>query len=241
MGLAVLAGGLAFVGSAEATELITDGSFENTSPSSNPVVKVGGSANPGVGGGWSTFSTYLYSTLYTLPGPAGSGAQFLRPYPSGTYGITQSSQTMTQLVSLTASTTLTPAKIDSGLGRFTLSAWFSSYLAQGDYSDLTLEFLDDSNNVVGSPVPLGGSDFVVNLPTGPNAKYQDAKEWGQDVKTGTIPTGARTSRVRIASTSVGGAPDGYVSPRTLTGLSSATMVHRFQPRPINSALRWLTT
>src|SRR5207249_9723458 len=54
------------------------------------------------------------------------------------------------------------------------------YLAQGDYSDLTLEFLDDSTNVVGSPVPLGGSDFVVNLPTGPNAKYQDAKEWGQD-------------------------------------------------------------
>ena len=51
---------------------------------------------------------------------------------------------MTQLVSLTASTTLTPAKIDSGLGRFTLSAWFSSYLAQGDYSDLTLEFMDDS-------------------------------------------------------------------------------------------------
>jgi len=84
MGLAVLAGGLAFVGSAEATELITDGSFENTSPSSNPIVKVGGSDNPGVGGGWSTFSTYLYSTLYTMPGPAGSGLQFLRPYPSGT-------------------------------------------------------------------------------------------------------------------------------------------------------------
>src|SRR2546430_3076629 len=75
MGLAVLAGGLAFVGSAEATELITDGSFENTSPSSNPVVKVGGSDNPGVGGGWSTFSTYLYSTLYTLPGPAGSACR----------------------------------------------------------------------------------------------------------------------------------------------------------------------
>src|SRR5256885_11776252 len=124
MGLAVLAGGLSFVGSAEATELITDGSFENTTAGGSPIVKVGGTANPGVGGGWSSFSTYLYSTLYTLPGPAGSGLQYLRPYPSGTYGITQSSQTMTQLVSLTASTTLTAAKIDSGLGRFTLSAWF---------------------------------------------------------------------------------------------------------------------
>src|SRR3989442_8063230 len=132
MGLAVLAGGLSFVGAAEAAELITDGSFENTTPSSNPIVKVGGTANPGVGGGWSTFSTYLYSTLYTLPGPAGSGAAYLRPYASGTYGITQSSTNMTQLVSLTAATTLTPAKIDGGLGRFKMSAWFSSYLVQGD-------------------------------------------------------------------------------------------------------------
>jgi hypothetical protein len=30
MGLAVLAGGLAFVGGADATEIIVDGSFENT-------------------------------------------------------------------------------------------------------------------------------------------------------------------------------------------------------------------
>src|SRR5437870_7893626 len=108
MGLAVLTGGLAFVGAAEATELITDGSFENTSASSSPIVKVGGAAAPGVGGGWSTFSTYLYSTLYTLPGPANSGAQYLRPYASGTGGITRSSQSVTQAMSLTATTTLTP-------------------------------------------------------------------------------------------------------------------------------------
>src|SRR5438093_11313169 len=141
MGLAVLTGGLAFVGSASATELGVDGSFENTSPSSNPIVKVGGTPEPAVGGGWTLFSTYLYSTLYTLPGPANSGVQYLRPYPSGTYGITQSSQSVTQAMSLTATTTLTPARIDSGAGRYTMSAWFSSYLVQGDYSDLTLEFL----------------------------------------------------------------------------------------------------
>src|SRR5688572_29974385 len=117
MGVSVLAGGLAFVGTADATELIIDGNFENTSTTSNPVVKAGGNPNAGVNGGWSTFSTYLYSTVYTMPGPANSGIQFLRPYPSGTYGITQSSQMITQVVSLTATTTLTPAKIDSGLGR----------------------------------------------------------------------------------------------------------------------------
>ena len=111
-------------------------------------------------------------------------------------------------MSLTATTKLTPATIDSGAGRYTMSAWFSSYLEQGDYSDLTLEFLDASNAVVGSPVALGGSDFVVNLPTGPTAgptpKYQNAKEWGQDLRTGTLPAGARTARITIASTSVGG-------------------------------------
>src|SRR5262245_7220878 len=190
MGMAVLTGGLAFVGAADATELILDGSFENTSASSKPIVKVGGSANPGVGGGWSTFSTYLYSTLYTLPGPANSGLQHLRPYPSGTYGITQSSQTVTQLVSLTATTTLTPTTIGAGEGCCTMSAWFSSYLTRGDYSALTLEFLDSGNGTVGSPVDLGGSDFIVNLPTGMNSKFPDAKEWGQDSQNGTIPVGA---------------------------------------------------
>jgi hypothetical protein len=210
MGLAVLTGGLAFVGAAEATELIIDGSFESTSPSSNPNVKVAGVANPGIGGGWSYFSTYLYSTLYTLPGPTGAGAQYLRPYPSGTYGITQSSQTVTQLVSLTAATTLTPAKIDGGQGRFTMSAWFSSYLTQGDYSEVTLQFLDQTANAVGSPVILGGASFITNLPTGANSKYPNAKQWGQDSKAGTIPTGARTARVTVAATSISGAPDGYV-------------------------------
>jgi PA domain len=210
MGLAVLAGGLAFVGSAEATELISDGSFENTVASSNPIVKVGGKANPGLGEGWSTFSTYLYSTLYTMPGPANCGLQFLRPYPAGTAGIAQSSAVVTQLVGLTNATTLTPVKIDAGQGRYTMSAWFSSYLTQGDYSDLTLQFLDATTNAVGSPIALGGQDFVANIPTEQNAKYPDAKDWAQDVRTGTVPSGARAAQVKIASTALSGSPDGYV-------------------------------
>jgi len=214
MGLAVLAGGLTFVGGADATELILDGSFENTVNSSQPIIKVGGSPSPGVGGGWSTFSTYLYSTFYALPGPTNCGLQFLRPYPTGVSGVAQSSQTVVQSVSLTAATGLTPVKIDAGQGRFTMSAWFSSYLSQGDYSELTLEFLDGANAVLSGPTPLGGFDFVAALPTGPtpgaNPKYTDAKDWGQDVRSGTIPVGARTARVTIQSTSISGSPDGYV-------------------------------
>ena len=210
MGLAVLAGGLAFVGSAEATELIIDGSFENTTTSpNNPVVKVGGTDNPSVGGGWSVFSTYLYSTQYTTP-LSGGGLQFLRPYPSGTYQIAQSSTNMTQTASLTATTTLTPARIDGGLGRFTLSAWFCTYRADNDYSDVTLKFLDAANAVVGDSLVIGGSNFVSNLPYKDNGRYSDARDWGKDSNNGTIPVGARTAQIVVQSHSLSGAPDGYV-------------------------------
>src|SRR5258708_14603468 len=101
-GLAILAGGLAFVGTAQAIDLIIDGSFENTTGST--IVRNGGTASPGVGGGWTTFSTYLYSTEYANAGPAGCGIQFLRPYAPN--------QAVSQFVSLTASTALTPAEID---------------------------------------------------------------------------------------------------------------------------------
>lgn len=211
MGMAVLSGGLAFVGSSSAAELILDGSFENTKASSSGTVKVGGIANPAAGAGWSTFSTYLYSTQYTQNPPTGFGAAFLRPYPSGLYGITQSSTRVQQRVSLTTGTTLTPEKIDAGRGLFRMSAWFSGYRTHQDYSDLNLEFLDAGGQVIGSPIPLGGVEFYEAIPMGQNSRYADAREWTQDLENGTIPAGAREARVVIQSTAVGGgAPDGYV-------------------------------
>lgn len=212
MGLAVLSGGLAFVGSADAAELIVDGSFENTVASSLATVKVGGAANPAVGAGWSTFSTYLYSTGYTQTPPQNFGGAFLRPYPSGLYGITRSSQTVQQRVSLTNGTTLTPGKIDAGQGLFRMAAWFSGYRTHQDYSDLTLEFLDANEQVIGDPIALGGLDFYAAIPGGPG-RYPDNsnRAWVQDTENGTIPAGARQARVTIQSTAVGGgAPDGYV-------------------------------
>ncbi|HEY6228813.1 MAG TPA: PA domain-containing protein [Verrucomicrobiae bacterium] len=213
MGLAVLSGGMAFVGSASATELIVDGSFENTT-SVTATVRAGGVANtdPAVGAGWSTFSTYLYSTKYAgFPGPANSGASFLRPYPSGTYGVTRSSDTVVQNVSLTGASGLTTAKIDAGQGLYRLAGWFSGYLDQTDYSDLTLEFFDGIGNAVGDPVPLAGIDFYAAIPQYDNGRYPNARQWVQDTKSGTIPAGARTARVTIHATPVGGgAPDGYV-------------------------------
>src|SRR5687768_3346563 len=169
MGLAVLAGGLAFVGGADATELIVDGSFENTTRASD-TVRTGGTQNPDVGQGWSIFSTYLYSTQYTFPGPPNSGVQFLRPYAPGTFGIPQSSEVVTQLVSLTASTGLTGEEIDNGLGQFTFSAWFSGYRTDPDFSTLTLEFIDDAGQIMPDPIVLGGADFTANIPLGSNGR-----------------------------------------------------------------------
>ena len=211
MGLAVLAGGLAFVGGADATELIVDGSFENTTSVSD-TVRSGGVENPGVGQGWSVFSTYLYSTQYTFPGPANSGAGFLRPYAPNVFGVPRSSEVVTQLVSLTASTGLTGDEIDNGLGQYTFSAWFSSYLTQGDFSTVKVEFIDDVGQIIaGDPIELGGLAFVGNITTGNNGRYPDAKQWAQDTRTGTIPTLARTALVTAAAgTPRSGAPDGYV-------------------------------
>ena len=214
MGLAALAGGLAFVGSAEAVELVVDGSFENTTPSSNPIVKLGGTtSNPAVDAGWSIFSTYLFSTQYTMPLNNG-GQQFLRPYAPGVYGISHSNTNVEQTVSLTAPrTTLTPAKIDAGEGQYTLSTWFSTYLSQNDNSDLTLTFLDGAGAEVGDPIVIGGYDFVVALPTGGTPKYPDARDWGQDQRSGTIPAGARNAKLAIQShllVGAAGAADGYV-------------------------------
>lgn len=210
MGLAVLTGGLAFVGGAGATELVVDGSFENTTPSNSAIVRVGGKTGPGVGQGWSTYSTYLYSTQYTMPGPTGCGAAFLRPYPSGVAGITKSSATVAQTVSLTGPGALTAAAIDAGTGKFTASAWFSSYLTQGDYSDLKVQFENANQVAVGDPVALGGQAFVAALPTGSNSKYPNADFWGQDSQTGAIPAGARFAAITIHATALAGSPDGYV-------------------------------
>ena len=211
LGLAVLSGGLTFVGSASAAEVIVDGNFENTVASSSGTVKVGGAPSPAVGAGWSTFSTYLYSTRYTQNPPAGFGQAFLRPYPSGLYGITRSSDNVQQRVSLTSGTTLTPAKIDAGQGLFRMAAWFSGYRDHEDYSDLSLEFLDSTGQIIGDPIALGGLDFYAAIPMGSNGRYENAREWTQDLESGTIPVGAREARVVIQATAVGGgAPDGYV-------------------------------
>ncbi|HXU75130.1 MAG TPA: immunoglobulin domain-containing protein, partial [Methylomirabilota bacterium] len=199
MGLSIIAGGLSFVGSAHATDIVIDGSYESaTNNMVTTKIGNGGNDTAGLDGGWTHFSTYNYAANYTQAGPAGAGLVYLRPYNSS-----GGSMTVTQTNTLTRA--ITTADIDSSQGQFNASAWFSTYHGDNDYSDLTLLFLDGSFSQVGSPVALGGAAFVAALAGSPGNRA-----WGKDTKIGLVPPGARYASITTVSHSLSGQPDGYV-------------------------------
>src|ERR1044071_106666 len=112
IGLSILAGGLSFVGSASAADLIIDGSYESSTNNLSGILGYGGTASPAVDGGWSPFVTYTYSANYTQAGPAGSGQVYLRPYSPN--------QIVSQTNTLTRA--ITTPQIDGSQGQYTMSA-----------------------------------------------------------------------------------------------------------------------
>src|SRR5262245_25587678 len=118
VGLSILAGGLSFVGTVGATDIVIDGSYESaTNNYVDPFIGNGGSDAAGIDGGWTHFSTYNYSANYTQSPPGGSGRVYLRPYND-----TGGSTTVSQVDSLTRA--ITAATIDAGVGQYTISALF---------------------------------------------------------------------------------------------------------------------
>jgi hypothetical protein len=226
LGLSILAGGLSFVGAAHGMDLIIDGSYEsatNNYVSTSPPIGLGGTYGAGVDAGWTPFTTYSYSSGYTQTGPANSGAVYLRPYnDSG------GSQTVSQTVSLTRA--ITTGQIDGSSGQFTVSAWFSTYQAQNDYSDLTLQFLDQYQSPLGSPVMIGGAAFVAGLPPG-----NPMRPWGQDTKAGLIPPGARYATITTESHALVNLPDGYVDLVSLDVVAGFVPVQLSGASPANRA------
>src|SRR5881409_2466290 len=121
MGLSILAGGLSFVGSSQAADLIVNGSFENPT------------------NGWKYFLSYNYSSpFFTGPAiPAGEApgslyswrhASALNAWTSFVTPTNESDHLQfnlrfadSQTVNLTNA--LTGAAIDGGLGRYSFSAW----------------------------------------------------------------------------------------------------------------------
>jgi hypothetical protein len=228
MGLSILAGGLSFVGSASAVDIVIDGSYESATNQLSGIVGIGGGAVAGIDTGWTTFSAYAYAAGYTQAGPAGSGQVYLRPYPPGAYGVDNSSTTVNQIDSLTRA--ITGTQIDAGQGQYTLSAWFSTYYGNNDYSELTLQFLDGSQNVIGDPINLGGAAFVAALPGGTGLRA-----WGKDSQIGLIPTGARYASITTASHALSGQPDGYVDLVSLDVSAGFLPIQVISTSPANNA------
>ena len=221
LGLSILAGGLSFVGAASAMDIVIDGSYESSTNNISGFIGTGGDNPGGIDGGWTGFTTYTYSANYTQPGPAGCGQVYLRPYSPY--------QTVSQLDSLTRA--ITTAQIDGSQGQYTASAWFSTYLGQNDYSDLTLQFLDESQLPIGSPVALGGAAFVAALPGG-----SDLRPWGQDTKSGLVPPGARYASITTVSHAMSGLPDGYVDLISLDVTAGFAPIQVSSPAPANNAV-----
>jgi len=197
-GLAILAGSLTFMGTAQGVTLISEG-FE------------------GAGNVFGAF-TYTYAATYTMPNllaPAG-GLNYLR----GGAGINGS--VSTNILTLTGSPLslvtggITGTDIDSGTVSYNLYAQFSTYRQQNDHGTLSVQFLDAGSSPIGLSLNIGGAAIVSGLGMGISGygdpDFTDMRDWAADSLAGIVPTGARFASVRILEVkSAGGtAIDGYM-------------------------------
>lgn len=202
MGLSIITSGLAFVGAANATDLIVNGSFED-----------------GVDVGWvGYFKTYNHTQLYftgpPIPESENPGLVYSWRHASA---VNLWNTPITQTVDLTAE--VPAADIDAGMGQYTFSAWLSSYgqpSTNPEMPYLTLQFLDETSNPVGTQV-------VIDRVTGRSFKtFADGTtifdstahlhDWAKYERPGTIPKRARSATVGIMhspNAGLSGSPDTY--------------------------------
>jgi hypothetical protein len=191
-GLAILAGSLTFMGSAEAASIVSE-NFE------------GASNIFGAG-------TYNYSQNYTMPNllSPGGGLKYMNG-GAGVTGAVSTNKFSTGALSL-LSGGITGAQIDGGLISYNLYSQFSTYRLQGDYSTLFVQFFDAGSSPLGPRLAIGGAAFTAALGSGNNGSYPDARDWGADSLAGLVPSGARFAgfTIEAVKTAGGTAIDGYV-------------------------------
>lgn len=219
MGLSILAGGLSFVGAANAVDLITNGSFEGTN-------------------GWKYFKTYNYTAAYftgpAIPGSENPGTRYSWQHANTntawTKFVTPTNETDhlqynlvyadSQTVALTNA--ITGPAIDSGFGRYSFSSWLASYGQPGSNPEqpyLVLRFFDDAGTVqIGSNTVFDrtGNNLAVTYADGNTSIPADVSadhNWIKYAATGTVPSGARKATVYITrspNAGMNGTPDTYV-------------------------------
>ncbi len=209
MGLSILTGALSFVGSANAIDLIVNGSFED-------VTDVGVDTTPL---GWSGVCRgYNFSAVYwagpSIPAAENPGSIYTWRH-RGDVSDGAFATPMTQKVDLTAGASA--ANIDAGRGQYTFSGWMASYTENTDQPYLTVRFLDANTNQVGGTVILdrASSLFFTTFADGVTVFDSNTHlhSWAKYVKTGAIPPLARMATVGIQHSPnfpFSGGPDTYV-------------------------------
>jgi hypothetical protein len=235
LGLSILAGGLSFVGAANATDLLTNGSFETSYDSPD--------------GGWQFFTQYNSSTQAYYDGPAIPASENPGTYYSACQSMADTDwghfttpnswdymfsfafeYAASQRVDLT--TAVSPADIQAGLGQYTFSAWLASFNGNVEQPCVYLQFF---SNATGAPAP---SDWIstpavfdrttntyavafantnnwydpgsgTNIPLDLSSDHQ----WIKYVATGNIPTNALQATVfltRSPNEGLDNSPDTYM-------------------------------
>ena len=228
MGLSILAGGLAFVGSANAVDLVVNGSFETS-------------------GGWTgTFGTYTYNPgdkYYrgpVVPASELPGSRWSWRH-AGPGGI---SEPLTQTVNLLGGAT--PAEIDSNQANFVFSAWMAGYgqtaggaqRADPERTLITLQFFDASGTTQLGPTiahdrgyGLNFTTFADGVTTFDNTDHE--YHWAKYAVTSSVPVGARSAKIGVTRSpdfGLGGQPDTY------TDLVKLDVSGPFTPASVASAL-----
>ena len=165
LGISILAGGLSFVGAANATDLIVNGSFENPSLyDDNNQPQAGGA-------GWQYFGQYNHTTEAYYDGPDIPASENPGTYYSwkqslafsdwGHFTTPNSLSYMFSFAFLYAAqqrvdltTAVSTSDIDAGLGHYTFSSWMASYNGNAEQPFVYVQFF---SNPTGEPAP---ADFI---------------------------------------------------------------------------------
>ncbi|WP_425398840.1 dockerin type I domain-containing protein [Aeoliella sp.] len=130
------------------------------------------------------------SGVYDNGGPLAGGGSFYFTANGGS-DITEPGE-VAQLVDLSTGNAATAIGSESAF--FQLSGFFSSYLGDGDFGTVQVEFRDASEAVLGTYSVSDG----------------DVSTWTQHAIADEVPTGTQSALVSILGTALSGGPDGYI-------------------------------